>query len=137
MGVITAINAAGFRSWGNNTAAYPDTADPKDRWFAVRRFFDWDGNEFVYKYTSYVDKPASKRLIQSIVDSQNIIGNGYVARDYCAAYHMEFRSDENSIEQLLAGQLTVHTLFAPYIPAETIENIREYDVSALESVIGG
>ena len=38
---------------------------------------------------------------------------------------------------LLAGQLTVHTLFAPYIPAETIENIREYDVSALESVIGG
>lgn len=91
----------------------------------------------MYKYTSYVDKPASKRLIQSIVDSQNIIGNGYVARDYCAAYHMEFRSDENSIEQLLAGQLTVHTLFAPYIPAETIENIREYDVSALESVIGG
>ena len=82
-------------------------------------------------------KPASKRLIQSIVDSQNIIGNGYVARYYCAAYHMEFRSDENSIEQLLAGQLTVHTLFAPYIPAETIENIREYDVSALESVIGG
>ena len=137
VGVITAINAGGFRSWGNNTAAYPDTADPKDRWFAVRRFFDWDGNEFVYKYTSYIDKPASKRLIQSIVDSQNIIGNGYVARDYCAAYHMEFRSDENSIEQLLAGQLTVHTLFAPYIPAETIENIREYDVSALESVIGG
>ena len=137
VGVITAINAGGFRSWGNNTAAYPDTADPKDRWFAVRRFFDWDGNEFVYKYTSYIDKPASKRLIQSIVDSQNIIGNGYVARDYCAAYHMEFRADENSVEQLLAGQLTVHTLFAPYIPAETIENIREYDVSALESVIGG
>ena len=82
-------------------------------------------------------KPASKRLIQSIVDSQNIIGNGYVARDYCAAYRMEFRSDENSIEQLLAGQLTVHTLFAPYIPAETIENIHEYDVSTLESVIGG
>lgn len=137
IGVMTAINAVGFRSWGNNTAAYPATTDPKDRWFAVRRFFDWDGNEFVNKYISYVDKPASRRLIQSIIDSQNIIGNGYVARDYCAAYHMEFRADENTIEQLLAGQLTVHTLFAPYIPAETIENIREYDVSALESVIGG
>ena len=36
-----------------------------------------------------------------------------------------------------ADKHTVHTLFAPYIPAETIENIREYDVSALESVIGG
>ena len=123
----------GYTRLVGRTHSELDLLDP----VAVRRFFDWDGNEFVYKYTSYVDKPASKRLIQSIVDSQNIIGNGYVARDYCAAYHMEFRSDENSIEQLLAGQLTVHTLFAPYIPAETIENIREYDVSALESVIGG
>ena len=26
---------------------------------------------------------------------------------------------------------------APYIPAEYIENIREYDVDALESAIGG
>lgn len=136
-GVITAINAVGFRSWGNNTAAYPDTTDPKDRWFAVRRFFDWDGNDFIYRYTAYVDKPASKRLIQSIVDAQNVIGNGYVARDYCAGYRVEFRSDENSIEQLLAGQITLHTMFAPYVPAECIENIREYDVSALESVMGG
>lgn len=39
-GVITAINANGFKSWGNNTAAYPSTTDPKDRWWAVRRFFD-------------------------------------------------------------------------------------------------
>ena len=131
------INANGFKSWGNNTAAYPSTTDPKDRWWAVRRFFDWDGNNFIQTYFQKVDKPGNKRLIQSIVDSQNIIGNGYVARDYCAGYRVEFRSDENPVTNLLAGHLTVHTYLAPYIPAEYIENIREYDVDALESAIGG
>lgn len=136
-GIISAINADGWKLWGNNTAAYPSTTDPKDRWLAVRRFFDWDGNNFIRTYFQKVDKPGNKRLIQSIVDSQNIIGNGYVARDYCAGYRVEFRSDENPVTNLLNGHLTVHTFLAPYIPAEYIENIREYDVTALESALGG
>ena len=37
-GVVTAVNFNGFRSWGNNSAAYPMTMDPKDRWFCCRRF---------------------------------------------------------------------------------------------------
>ena len=133
----TSVNADGFKSWGNNTAAYPSTTDPKDRWWAVRRFFDWDGNNFIRTYFQKVDKPGNKRLIQSIVDSQNIIGNGYVARDYCAGYRVEFRSDENPVTNLLDGHLTTHTYLAPYIPAEYIENVREYDVAALKSAIGG
>ena len=136
-GIITAINANGFKLWGNNTAAYPSTTDPKDRWLAVRRFFNWDGNNFIRTYFQKVDKPGNKRLIQSIVDSQNIVGNGYVARDYCAGYRVEFRSDENPVTNLLAGHLTVHTFLAPYIPAEFIENIREYDVNALQAAFGG
>ena len=136
-GVITAINANGYKAWGNNTAAYPSTTDPKDRWLAVRRFFDWDGNNFILTYFQKVDKPGNTRLIQSIVDSQNIIGNGYVARGYCAGYRTEFKSDENPITNLLDGHLTVHTYLAPYIPAEYIENIREYDTEALEAALTG
>lgn len=136
-GVITAINADGFKLWGNNTAAYPSTTDPKDRWLAVRRFFDWDGNNFIRTYFQKVDKPGNKRLIQSIVDSQNIIGNGYVKRDYCAGYRVEFKADENPVTNLLNGHLTTHTYLAPYIPAEFIENIREYDVAAPQAAIGG
>lgn len=136
-GIITAINDSGFKLWGNNTAAYPSTSDPKDRWLAVRRFFDWDGNNFILTYKQKVDKPGNKRLIQSIVDSQNIIGNGYVARDYCAGYRVEFREEENPVTNLLDGHLTVHTNLAPYTPAEFIENIREYDVTALQNAVGG
>lgn len=136
-GVITAINANGFKSWGNNTCAYPSTTDPKDRWLQVRRFFDWDGNNFIMTYFQKVDKPGNRCLIQSIVDSQNIIGNGYVARGYCAGYRVEFRDDENPITNLMDGHLTVHTFMAPYIPAEFIENIREYDTDALEAALSG
>lgn len=136
-GVVTAINNNGYRCWGNNTLAYPATTDPKDRWISVRRFFDWDGNNFIQTYFQKVGKPANKRLIQSIVDSQNIIGNGYVARDYCAGYRVEFRDDENPATNLLNGHITVHTYLAPYIPAEFIENIREYDTDALQSALGG
>ena len=132
----TPIEKAGVYVPGG-TAAYPSTTDPKDRWLAVRRFFDWDGNNFILTYFQKVDKPGNTRLIQSIVDSQNIIGNGYVARDYCAGYRTEFKSDENPITNLLDGHLTVHTYLAPYIPAEYIENIREYDTEALEAALTG
>lgn len=134
-GIISAVNDGGFKAWGNSTAAYPATTDPKDRWLAVRRFFDWDGNNFIRTYRQKVDKPGSKRLIRTIVDSQNIVGNGYVARDYCAGYRLEFLEDENPATELLNGHLTVHTYLAPYIPAEYIENIREYDVDALEAAL--
>lgn len=136
-GVITAINQGGFVLWGNSTAAYPATSDPKDRWLAVRRFFNWDGNNFILTYRQKVDRPGNTRLIQSIVDSQNIIGNGYVARDYCAGYKMEFLAEDNPTTELLAGHLTVRTKLAPYIPAEYIENIREYDTAALTAALGG
>lgn len=134
-GITTAINMNGFKSWGNKTAAYPSTTDPKDMWFAVRRFFDWDGNNFIRTYFQKVDKPGKKRLIRSIVDSQNIVGNGYVKRDYCAGYRLEFLESENPATNLLNGHLTVHTFLAPYIPAEYIENIREYDVDALTAAL--
>ena len=134
-GITTAINMNGFKSWGNKTAAYPSTTDPKDMWFSVRRFFDWDGNNFIRTYFQKVDKPGNKRLIRSIVDSQNIVGNGYVARDYCAGYRLEFLESENPATNLINGHLTVHTYMAPYIPAEYIENIREYDVDALTAAL--
>ena len=48
-GVSTAINFNGFRSWGNNSAAYPGTTDPKDRWFCCRRFLFLVGKQLYFK----------------------------------------------------------------------------------------
>ncbi|MCD7857733.1 MAG: phage tail sheath family protein [Clostridiales bacterium] len=136
-GVTTAINNNGWRTWGNNTAAYPTTTDPKDRWFCCRRFFSWWGNSFILTYAEKVDNPANLRLIESIVDSENIRGNAYVAQDKCAAAYIEFLEDENTATDIINGKLTFHQHLAPYVPAEDICNTLEFDTDALVSAING
>lgn len=134
-GVVTALNLNGFKSWGNNTCAYPSTTDPKDRWFACRRFFSWAGNSFILTYFQKVDDPMNKRLIENIVDSANIAGNGYVARGYCADYRVEYLEDENPTTDILNGKITFHMYLAPYTPAEDIEAILEFDTDALTEAL--
>ena len=135
VGVATFLNMNGFRLWGNNTAAYPGTSDPKDRWFSVRRFMTWAANSFILTYFSRVDSPANRRLIEAIVDSENVRGNGFVARGVCARYEIVFNEDENPTTNLLNGKLTFHQYITPYTPAENIEDIIEFDPNALAAAL--
>lgn len=134
-GVATFLNMNGFRLWGNNTAAYPGTTDPKDRWFSVRRFLSWAANSFILTYFSRVDSPANKRLIEAIVDSENVRGNGFVARDVCARYEITFDESENTTADLLDGKITFHQYITPYTPAENIEDVIEFDPTALSTAL--
>ena len=134
-GVTTMLNINGFKSWGNNTCGYPSSTDPKDRWFACRRFFSWAGNNFILTYIQKVDDAMNKRLIENIVDSANIAGNGYVARGYCAGYRVEYIEAENPTTDIINGKMTFHQYLAPYTPAEDIENILEFDTDALAVAI--
>lgn len=133
-GVATFLNMNGFRLWGNNTACYPGNTDPKDRWFSVRRFFCWTGNTFILTYFQKVDDPTNPRLIEAIVDSENVRGNSFVARDICARYEITFNEDENPTTDLLNGKITFHQYLTPYVPAEDIENILEFDPDALSKL---
>ena len=134
-GIATWLNMNGFRLWGNNTAAYPATSDPKDRWFSVRRFLTWAANTFILTYFSKVDSPANKRLIEAIVDSENVRGNGFVARGVCARYEVLFNEDENTTTDLLNGKITFHQYITPFTPAEDIEGIIEFDPNALSAAL--
>lgn len=137
-GITTAINVNGWRTWGNNTAAYPATTDPKDRWFCCRRFFSWWGNSFILTYFQKVDDPMNTRLIESVVDSENIRGNAYVSAGKCAAAYIEYNEAENPVTDILNGKITFHQHLAPYVPAEDVLNILEFDTDALQSaLIGG
>lgn len=134
-GVATFLNMNGFRLWGNNTAAYPGITDPKDRWFSVRRFMSWAANSFILTYFQKVDSPANKRLIEAIVDSENVRGNGFVARGACARYEITFNEEENPTTDLLNGKLTFHQYITPFTPAEDIEDIIEFDPNALSAAL--
>lgn len=137
VGVVTFLNMNGYRAWGNNTVVYPGSSDPKDRWIMCRRFFTWRANSLILTYFQKVDNPANYRLIEAIVDSENINGNSFVARDICAGYKVKFLRAENPITKILDGTITFHIYLAPYTPAEDIEFILEFDPTAIETALGG
>lgn len=136
-GIVTALNLNGFKAWGNNTAAYPDTRDPKDRWIACRRFFSWWGNSFITTYMEKVDNPANYRLIESIVDSENVRGNSLVSMGKCAGIRMVYSKEDNPIGNVTDGRIVFRQYLAPYTPAEDILNVLEFDPSMIEAALGG
>lgn len=137
IGVVAALNMNGFKAWGNNTAAYPDTRDPKDRWIACRRFFTWWGNSFITTYMEKVDNLANYRLIESIVDSENVRGNSLVSMGKCAGIRMVYSKEDNPIGNVIDGRIVFRQYLAPYTPAEDILNILEFDPSMIEAALGG
>ena len=137
VGVVTALNQNGWKSWGNNTAAYPATTDPKDRWIACRRFFSWWGNSFIVTYLDKVDNPANYRLIESIVDSENVRANSLVSTGKCAGLRMQYLKEENPVGDVIDGKIRFNQYLAPYTPAEDILNVLEFDPSMIEAALGG
>lgn len=135
-GVTTAINEGGLRLWGNYTAAYPDSTDAKDIWFPVRRMFNWQGNTFIQTYFSKVDDMMNRVLIESIVDSENIRCGAYAPEKWAGA-SIEYLEDDNPITDILAGKMVFRQHIAPYIPAQDITNILDYDTDLLQTVLSG
>lgn len=136
-GIVTILNNGGLRSWGNNTAVYPNVTETKDRWINCRRAFSWWGNTFIVTCRDKVDDPANYRLIESIVDAENIRGNSYVQQGKFAGIKMEYDKNENTVGDLLEGKIQVRQYIAPFTPAEYILNVLSFDPSLLENALGG
>ncbi len=129
-GIVTCLNFIGsWKIWGNRTGAYPSNTDTKDSFIPVRRMFNWHAQTFIQTYWAKVDKPITKRLIQTIMDSENIRLNGLVAQGALLGARIEFLEDENPTTNLLDGIIKFHTYFTPPTPAREIENTIEYDPS--------
>ena len=130
-GVVTALKMSTWRSWGNYTGGFPEVTDPKDYFISNRRVFDYLGNTFIQIYFDKVDDPLNNRLIESIVDDENIRLNGFKALGQLAGARIEYRAEDNPAVNLAAGRLKVRTFLTPYAPAQDIENIQEFDISGL------
>ena len=136
-GVGTFVNLNGWRCWGSNTAAYPGNTDPKDRWINIRRFMSWAANTFILTYTPKIGQVMNRRLIESIVDSENIRGNSFVSRGICAAYSIAFTDADNPTTDLLNGKIVFRQSMTPFTPAEVISDVIEFDPDALTEALGG
>ncbi len=84
-----------------------------------------------------MDDPTNYRLVENLVDSENILGNSYVAQDYCAESRIEFNIAENPVTSILDGTIKFHSYLAPYVPTEVIENEFEFNPLALQSALAG
>lgn len=138
VGVVTLISENGWRSWGNNTSVYPAGQDIKNRWIACRRMFTWMANSLITIYHDKVDSPANFRLIESICDSENIRLNSYISAGKLAGGRIEYNEEENSVENILNGQVIFHIYMAAYTPAEDIVFVLRFDPELLrDSLTGG
>ena len=79
----------GWKCWGNRTACYPGVTDVKDSFIAIRRMFNWVGNTLVQTFWQRVDYPLNRRQIDTIVDSANIMMNGWTARQFILGGRVE------------------------------------------------
>lgn len=136
-GIVTAINDGGWRSWGNNTAAYPGTTDPKDRWIACRRMMSWYRNHFILTYKGKVDEPANYRLIEAFVDGENLYMNGLASSGNIAGGTISFNEADNPIEKIINGSIVFYTKIAFWTPAEYITNEIEFDPTIIQTALGG
>jgi hypothetical protein len=136
-GIITAINWRGWKAWGSRTSVYPSSTDPKDSFIPVRRMFVWWGNTFIETYFQRVDDPLNRRLIENVVDSENIRANGFKARQQIAGARMEYLEEENPLTDIIDGKIRFHQYLTPFPPARSITNVLEFDPYALQAQLGG
>lgn len=97
-------------------------------------------NSLITIYSEKVDSPANYRLIESIVDSENIRLNSYISAGKLAGGRIVYNEDENSVENVLTGKVIFHIYMAAFTPAEDIVFILKFDPELLRdslSATGG
>lgn len=136
-GIVTALNfIGGWKAWGNRTATYPGSTDPKDAFIPIRRMFNWVGNTLTLTFWQRLDYPLNRRQIDTVVDSVNLWLNGLVSQQYLLGARVEFLPEENPTTDLLDGIARFHVYLTPPSPNREIDFILEYDPSYLQSLFG-
>jgi len=136
-GVVSAINVNGWKCWGNNTAAYPSSTDPVDRWINIVLMFDYMENNFKQNFFQNVDDLTNYRLIDAVVDGENIRLNGLQGSDDIAGGEITFDHSKNPITEIMGGHIKFRERIGGYTPAEDIENEFEFDPTITQAALEG
>lgn len=131
-GIVTLLNGFnGWRLWGNRTAGYPATTDPKDAFIAIRRMFNWIGNTIILTTDASVDAPANRRLIDLVLGSVQSFLNGLIVLGALVDGKIQFLKDDNSTTDLSDGKVTWDLSLAPPSPGEDLKFKLQYDPALL------
>ncbi len=136
-GIVTAINMNGWKAWGSNTAIFPSSNDPIDRWINIVTIFDYLENNFKLSFFKNVGDLSDYRMIEEVVSGYNLQLNGLQGSGDIAGGEITFSHDENPISEILSGHIRFHTRIGGYAPAEDIENTFEFDPTITEAAMKG
>jgi uncharacterized protein len=136
-GIMTALNMNGWKSWGNEMGCYPGNKDVKDRFIVCRRVFNYQDNAFKLKFFDKVDNPADYRLIESIVNAENLILSTLASQGKIAGGSLTFNKEDNPVDNILDGHIIFKRKLSPFTPAKVIETVTEFDPTLNSAALGG
>jgi len=135
-GVLTVFNSfgTGFRAWGNRSASFPSSTDPKN-FISVRRTADIIAESIEYSTMQYLDKPISV-VIDAVLSTVNsfirtLIGRGALIDGKCT-----FPKDKNPSTNLANGHLTFSYEMMPPTPAERMTFEQVINTDLLNKLVG-
>ena len=136
-GVVTALNFDGFVVWGNYMGCFPASTDVSEQFIPTSRMTDFICNTFVATFWSKLDRPMTRVLIDSVVNSFNTFLAGLTSDGKLYGGKIEYVPDNNPASDLIAGKFRLDTSVASPVPAQQIDNYVTFDVDMLVSALNG
>ena len=134
VGIMTALNMNGYRLFGNRSAIYPASTDPKDNFIAVRRMLHFLGNSIILTFFSFVDSPINRRLIETVETSCQQFLNGLAASEAILGGTIEFSEESNPLAELIDGHIKFDLRVGFVVPAESIDFTIEFNTDLYETL---
>lgn len=124
----------GTRTWGNRSASFPTSSDPKN-FIPIRRMADIVHESLEQAMLQFIDKPLNQATIDAIRDTGNGFFRTLIGRGACLPGSKCVYSSENTPEELAAGHVTFDLVFMGPTPAERITFKSFLDINLLTAIV--
>jgi len=124
----------GTRTWGNRSASFPTSSDPKN-FIPIRRMADIVHESLEQAMLQFIDKPLNQATIDAIRDTGNGFFRTLIGRGACLPGSKCVYSAENTAEELAAGHVTFDLVFMGPTPAERITFKSFLDINLLTAIV--
>lgn len=131
-GVVTLFNSfgSGIRLWGNRSAAWPSSAHATN-FISIRRTLDIIHESVEYAMLQFIDGPLDLARIDSILATVNGLVRKLIADGALVDGRYWFKPEDNTVEELAAGHLTLRNDLTPPSPLERISFKSRYSTEGL------
>jgi uncharacterized protein len=125
----------GTRTWGNRSASFPTSTDPKN-FIPIRRMADVVHESLEQAMLQFIDRPLNQGTIDAIRETGNAFFRTLIGRGACLpGSKCTYNAEENTAEELAAGHVTFDLTFMGPTPAERITFKSFLDINLLISIV--